>query len=143
MGKRGPKTRALRTAKRPRLTDGWAPPGHLTDEAADAWRHLVGLLRAAGNLARTDPAVVEVYAINVALLREAQAAVTADGIVLQRAGTPVAHPAAAVLNAASMRIKAIAAELGLTPASSKFAADRGEAKQTGWDGLVGLVGTVG
>jgi P27 family predicted phage terminase small subunit len=145
MAKRGPKTRTTRTARpKPAAADGWEPPVYLTGESEAAWRHVVGQLRAAGNLDRTDPTLVECYAVNVALLRRAREAVDSDGVtLLNGAGVPAPHPAVAVMNSATMRIKAIINDLGLCPASSKHAAavGGGEAEQGDkWAGMLGVAG---
>ncbi|QDV34030.1 phage terminase small subunit P27 family [Tautonia plasticadhaerens] len=146
MPTRGPKTKAKAAARRaskapPRGTE---PPGHLADDehAADAWRHLTALLSEAGNLERTDPTIVEAYAINVSMLRTCHEAVARDGpITLNAANCPVPHPAAAMINAATMRLKSICYDLGLVPATSKYAATPTDA--TGpdrWGDLLGVVG---
>lgn len=143
MAKRGPKSKGARTSGP--ATDAnarWEAPGHLDGEARTAWEHLVGLLRAAGNLDRTDPVLVEMYAINVSLLREAQRSIQADGLTMMTAmGTPKANPACAVANAASMRLKAIVEALGLCPATAKYAAAKaGVRSGSKWDGILGVVG---
>jgi P27 family predicted phage terminase small subunit len=144
VARRGPKPRTARTA-RPKATDpaGWEPPGHLAGEAEAAWRHVVALLARAGNLDRTDPTLVEAYAINVDLLRAAGLALSQDGItLLNGAGVPVAHPAVATVNSATMRLKAIISDLGLCPASSKHAAGKADAtpRDSRWAGFFDVVG---
>jgi P27 family predicted phage terminase small subunit len=121
------------------LGASWAAPGHLSGEALAAWNHVVGLLEAAGNLDRTDPVLVETYAMNVAMLRQAQAAVEMDGPTLStERGSIMANPACAILNAASMRIKAIVTDLGLCPAASKKAAGKAAETKSRWAGLIGV-----
>lgn len=144
MPRRGPKPLTPRTARPrpPSAAPAWDPPAHLTGEAEAAWRHVVGLLASAGNLERTDPTLVEAYAINVALLRQAQAEVTTKGaFVPGRFGT-VENPALPTINSATMRVKAIINDLGLCPASSKFAATNASSNPSTaskWDGLLGVV----
>ena len=113
-----------RASGRPSPVDGWGCPGHLTGDARVAWGHLVGLLHDAGNLNRTDPTIVLAYAINYDLLRQAQKAIKAKGaIIADRFGVPREHPAVRVVNAATIRLKGIAYDLGLVPATSKYSAD--------------------
>lgn len=128
------------------IPSAWAPPAHITGQADVAWRHVVGLLAAAGNLDRTDPVLVESYAINVAMLREAQQDVAFRGVTVEfgeeEKKRVKANPACAVINSASMRLKAIAEALQLTPSTSKLASDRGTTDQQGakWAGLLGITG---
>jgi P27 family predicted phage terminase small subunit len=118
----------------------WEPPDHLSDVSREAWRHVVGLLDAAGNLDRTDPMLVEMYATNVAMLRDAQKALEESGAVVEGRWGPLTNPACGVVNMASMRLKAIINDLGLCPASSKRAAGKSEATVANkWDGLLGVV----
>jgi len=140
--KRGPKPKTAPAARRPPAPpSGWEPPESLTGEAEAAWRHVVALLDADGNLGRTDPTLVECYAVNVAILRMAREELQYGLTTLNGAGVPVAHPALAAVNSASMRIKAIISDLGLCPATSKYAADQGGESTTRaedkWGGLVG------
>lgn len=145
MAKRGPKPKTARTARR-RANDVagmWDPPPHLDGEALAAWHHLVALLAAAGNLERTDPILVESYALNVAILRKAREAIDEFGVTqINSKGTSIANPACAVANAATMRLKAIIESLGLCPATSKYAALKsgGSASGSKWDGLLGVIG---
>lgn len=152
MAKRGPKPKTALT-DRPRPSapgddDGrWCVPDHLEgdDEAVKAWAHVVGLLAAAGNLDRTDPVMVEAYAINVSMLRAARHAVVTDGPTVMNGGGGIsANPACAVVNSATMRIKAIVNDLGLCPSTSKYAAapaPHGDQSAGGkWDGMLGVVG---
>jgi len=142
--KRGPKSRkpAQRQPAQARtaLPAGWDCPKHLTGDARAAWKHLVTLLDRVGNLERTDPMLVEAYAINVSLLRAAQQSIKSDGVVIPSPQGPKANPACSAINAASMRIKAIAYDLGLTPATSKYGASTsGSAASSKWDGVLTVV----
>jgi P27 family predicted phage terminase small subunit len=114
MAKRGRKPKQLKPVASQRETrDRWQPPPHLSAVAAWAWSHLVARLEAAGRLDETDPVVVEAYAVNVAMLREAQVAINRDGVVVENGnGTPMAHPACAVVNAATMRLKSLLDGIG-------------------------------
>lgn len=143
MAKRGRKpnlSRAARGIVAP--GDRWDCPGHLSGVAREAWGHLVGLLREAGNLDRCDPTIVEAYSINVALLREAHRALAEDGaIVINGMGAPAPNPAVSMINTATMRIKAICYDLGLVPATSKFSADKavGSSDSSKWGDLIRVV----
>src|SRR4051794_7414369 len=128
MGKRGPKVKPI-TAVRPVSvavsSDSWDCPAHLTGEARVAWDHVVALLDAAGNLGRTDPTLVEAYAVKRAMLRAAHEAIGKDGTTTTNgAGALVLHPAVAIVNSATMRLKAIINDLGLCPATSKYEESR-------------------
>src|SRR3712207_6522699 len=124
MPKRGPKPRVIGRVPGGDFAPPEGPgacPGHLSGDAAWARGHLGALLDAAGNLRRPDRVLLEPYALNLALLRRAYAAIEADGVVLVgRFGRPTAHPACAVLNAATMRLKALVEALGLGPASARY-----------------------
>jgi P27 family predicted phage terminase small subunit len=101
--------------------DGWAPPAHLGDGARAEFTRLVDVLRRLGTLDKTDVRVVEAYATTAALLADATRETAAGAFVIDRFGQTQAHPALAVINSATMRLKALAHELGLTPASSRHA----------------------
>jgi P27 family predicted phage terminase small subunit len=120
-------------------TAGWEPPGHLPPDAVGPWRHLVDKLAEVGNLSRVDPMLIEAYATNVALFRRAQAELSAGKLTSKnRAGTVVVNPACNVVNTTTMRIKAIVYDLGLCPATSKYAAGKGEGETDKWGGLFSL-----
>jgi P27 family predicted phage terminase small subunit len=144
VGKRGPKRKTATAAPRVAADlDGWDAPGHLSDEARAAWHHVVSMLAAKGNLGRTDPTLVECYAVNVALLRQAQAVLALDGPLVVTDGKWSSHPANMLINSATMRIKAIINDLGLCPASSQHAASASHAKpqdESKWSDLLGTVG---
>jgi P27 family predicted phage terminase small subunit len=148
MAKRGRKKRpatAKRAAAEPKAR-GWTCPRRLTGEAAAAWRHVVALLAKNGDLKRTDPTLVEAYAVNVGLLRAAQDQIRLDGPFVASVNGLKAHPATALINSATMRIKAIVVDLELCPSQSKHAKSKGggassePATASKWDGLLGVVG---
>jgi P27 family predicted phage terminase small subunit len=141
VAKRGRKPK--RAALRGTWPAEWSPPKYLSPEARAAWAHLVELLEATGNLERTDPVLVEAYAINVALLRQAQEAIQLDGpTVTTCQGTLIAHPMVSAINSASMRVKSIITDLGLCPAAAKHASGGAQQATPGedkWEGLLGVV----
>ena len=60
--------------------------------------------------------------MNYDLARSAYDQIQADGCTVETdRGNAAEHPAVKTLNAATIRLKAIAVELGLTPASAKTA----------------------
>jgi P27 family predicted phage terminase small subunit len=142
MAKRGRKT-VTKASIKPSNGDSWPVPAHLTGVSADAWSHVVGLLAERGNLDRTDPTIVEAYAINVSLLRAAQYELDRNGMTYTTTNGMVAScPAVAIVNTASMRLRAIINDLGLSPSSSKHAAGKSSAatgRDSKWDGLLGVV----
>lgn len=143
MPKRGPKPRLVGKAPHAAPRGSWEPPAHLTGEAEEAWNHVVALLAEAGNLGRTDPSLVEGYAINRALLRAAHQAIQDRGLIVTNGmGAPAANPACAVVNAATLRLKSIINDLGLCPASARYAAvSSGEAKPDDpWGDLLSITG---
>ena len=104
------------------------PPRWMTVDQGSEWRYLVatapfGVLRAC------DAPVLEALVLAVDTQRRAAERLRDEGDVLYLGrkvgldgtvvaeGTPIPHPALAQLNRASLRVKAIASELGLTPSS--------------------------
>jgi P27 family predicted phage terminase small subunit len=74
-------------------------------------------------LVSTDPRLIELYAMNYDLARSSYDQIQADGCTVESdRGNVVEHPSVKTLNAATIRLKAIAVEIGATPASRKTAA---------------------
>jgi P27 family predicted phage terminase small subunit len=119
MGKRGPKP-GFRARGVPRLA--LPAPKHLKGEALAAWKHVVGMLNDRGTLRKTDPTLIEAYAANKAMLRQAQDALTEGALVVTPGGGLAVNPACSVINSATIRLKAIITEMGLSPASSGLSA---------------------
>src|SRR4051812_18376842 len=121
MSKRGVKARTPENSpkKRAGVAKGSAvPPAHLTGEARAAYQRLAGVLKAAGTLDRTDSTLIEVYAINYALLRKAGDELGRDKLtVTTKRGAVFAHPMIAVMNSTTIRLRGIIGDLGLSPAS--------------------------
>ena len=134
--------RGRKPAKRAAKTvawDGIEAPAYLCLDAQAEYRRLAGVLKAAGTLEKTDPKVLESWAVNVDLLTRAYADIDRDGLTVATPGGGLAsHPSVKVLNSASMRIKAIAAELGLTPASSKYGGGGAQDGANPWEGLLSV-----
>src|SRR5262245_52325754 len=121
-GRREKDTRAAKFAGTHRTSRAdWVAPRHLSEIARAAWDYIVDRLDQHGDLERTDHNVVEAYAVNVSVLRTAQEAIAKDGqYTIGIKGALVAHPAIDDVNAATIRIKSIAYDLGLMPRSSRL-----------------------
>jgi P27 family predicted phage terminase small subunit len=129
------------TARSQRKTAAPTPPEYLGKEAREEYRRLVGVLLAAGSLDQTDSRLIEAYAIQVSMLRDAHRAIAKDGAYIEGShGGTVAHPATNVINTATMRIKGIIEALGLTPASAKHGGANIEPAEDKWGGLLGVTG---
>ena len=95
-------------------------PDYLSDRAKSEYARLVGVLQLRGILGATDPRLIELYAMNYDLARSAYDQIQADGCTVESdRGNLAEHPAVKTMNAATIRLKAIAVEMGLTPASAK------------------------
>jgi len=133
VAKRGPKPKRVRTVSGAKVR--WEVPAHLSDEAVSAWHHVVGLLTEAGTLECTDPILVEAYAINVSVLRAANTMITLVDELDMDDG------AFRLINSATMRLKAIIHELGLSPASNKFSLPVTDgATKDAWSDVLNVVG---
>lgn len=154
MGARGPKPKpaalkllAGNPGKRPigapqrgrRVTKG-APdrPAELTGEAAAEWDRLAPELDVAGLLAVTDRGILAAYCLAYADMLAARDAINRDGRTIK---TPVQtskgkvighkiteHPAARMLERASMRVAKLAEQLGLTASSRQRLEGEGPAE---------------
>src|SRR4051794_39671567 len=115
MPKRGVKARTPENS--PKKPAGVAkgaiePPAHLTGEAKTAYQRLAGVLRSAGTLDRTDSTLIEVYAVNYALLRKAGDELGKKELtVTTTRGACIPHPMIAVMNSATIRLRGIIADL--------------------------------
>jgi P27 family predicted phage terminase small subunit len=97
-------------------------PAYLSERAQAEYARLVGVLERRGLLNATDPRLVELYAMNYDIARLAYEKITTEGATVESdRGNTSEHPSVQTLNAATIRLKAIAVELGLTPASVKAA----------------------
>jgi P27 family predicted phage terminase small subunit len=145
MAKRGVKARTPENS--PKKKAGTArgainPPPHLTDVARSEYRRLAGILKSAGTLDRTDTRLIEMYAVNYALLRRAEEDLDRDGPTHETPrGAFIAHPMIAVMNAATIRLRGIIADLGLSPASSRHGGT-GETEEDddSWGDLLSITG---
>lgn len=148
MARRGPKakTAANSPAARGGAVDwrGVEPSAHLSGAARAEFLRLVELLDGAGTLGRTDPRLVELYAVNYDLLCRARDELDRDGLTQANAkGTLVPHPMIAVLNSATIRLRGLIADLGLTPATSRHSGEGRHNQEEGdnpWAGLLSVTG---
>lgn len=125
MPRRGPKPKTADNSRHAgHGVIGWAdaePPDDLGPEERAVFAGLVETLHAAGTLAQTDPTLVELYAVNKVLLRDARAEVRRDGQTIANSrGVKVPHPALATINSATIRLRAIISDLGLNPATARY-----------------------
>jgi P27 family predicted phage terminase small subunit len=131
MGRRGRKpTKAITFP----LSQEWSIAKRgLTRAARTAFTHYVELLRQKGALQSTDVELVIAAAMTVELRDIAYKQLSRDGIVqTSDRGNIVPHPAEKMHSAACLRLRALDAEMGLTPLSSKAAAPK-EASNRGLD----------
>jgi P27 family predicted phage terminase small subunit len=122
---------------------GARPPAGLSDAAAEEWHEMVALLRSVGCLDRTAPKLVELYAVNSAMLAQARARIDAEGVTTRSStGTVHVHPAVAIVNQATIRLRGLIADLGLAPASTRHAglpaSAGGEDRADPWNGLIAV-----
>lgn len=108
-------------SKKPKMTghvppEAWeSPPDHLTEGAKSEWLKLVSVLSGMGRLGVSDPSMVELYATNVDIAREAYRKVMRDGLTVESdRGNVSKHPLLEAFNAATVRVKSISTALGVT-----------------------------
>lgn len=83
-------------------------PAHLSEQAVKVWDELVADL---GGLPVNRPAF-EAYCVQVARLRDAQARIDREGLVVaDEKGRPVPHPAIVIEKAAQAEIRAWATQI--------------------------------
>jgi P27 family predicted phage terminase small subunit len=92
------------------------------------------MLQARASLSKTDPRLIELYAMNYGLARKAYETIEADGTTVESdRGNVSEHPSIQTLNAATIRLKAIMNDLGLTPSSAKVAGGSRASAPSGYD----------
>lgn len=89
------------------------PPSWLSVEAKKEWRRVMPILIERRILTTADLGSLESYCASIGVMREAQAILNAEGLVLDGKR----HPAFGIMNAAQTTARLCAAELGLTPVS--------------------------
>ena len=121
MARRGPKPKKLATVP---LAQEWSAASRgLSSAARKAFNHAVDLLRQRGAIDKTDVELVIAYAQTVEIRDVAYAQLQQDGVVcVSDRGNTSAHPVEKIHAAACLRLKILAAEMGLTPSSARAGA---------------------
>lgn len=147
MARRGPKPKTETNSKaRPVGSVDWSGvsiPDHLSDRGKAEFARLVEMLRSAGTLNRTDPRMVEAYAINYDMLVKASMDVERDGVTTEnRFGASVPHPALSVINQATVRLRGLINDMGLCPRTSRYVGQPAPKAGDGdpWEGLLNVAG---
>lgn len=93
------------------------PPYYLTGTARYMWRRIVPKIQEQAFVNELDKTMIESFCINYQLLREAYDSLKEEGMHYQTENGWKKNPALQVLDASSKNLRAIGAELGLTPMS--------------------------
>jgi P27 family predicted phage terminase small subunit len=94
-------------------------PGWLPAEAKDIWRKTAAVLKAAGLLSPADAGVLTAYCLAGMEMQQCTATLAVAGLMVESHGQQFPHPLLKTRAAAAGRVKALAAELCLTPAARK------------------------
>ncbi|MFO0957490.1 MAG: phage terminase small subunit P27 family [Isosphaeraceae bacterium] len=146
MAKSGPKARTTSNSAGKKVAGplwaGHRPPAHLSEGALAEFHRVVGALGIVGTLDKTDPRMVELYAINYDLVHRAHRQIDADGLTVETAeGRPILHPLMGVINAATIRLRGLMNDMGLTPASHNLTDPQSEAGPSDpWSGILNVHG---
>lgn len=115
----------------------WVAPDYLTDRGRAVYGWLVGVLREAGRLSRTDPRLIEAYAVNYDLLVTAYEEIKRDGLtVVSDRGNKNPHPLLTAVNQSTQRLKTIITDLGLNPRTYGGAPEPGGDGDDQWGDLL-------
>jgi P27 family predicted phage terminase small subunit len=133
MGRRGPKPtptelKLLRGETRPSRVNLDEPqplpafpevPDHLSDDAKAVWAHVREQMGHTRVIRGADRDILELYCETLARYREASALLERSGFVIKgaRHGDLVRNPLVAMVRDLTVQVRAVAGELGLTPAS--------------------------
>lgn len=93
------------------LKRGPVAPAWLSAEGKREWRRVTPILVERRVLTTADLGALESYCTSVGVMREAQAILNAEGLILDGKR----HPAFGIMNAAQTTARLCAATLGLTP----------------------------
>jgi P27 family predicted phage terminase small subunit len=104
------------------LKRGPAAPSWLSAEAKKEWRRVTPILVERRVLTTADLGALESYCTSIGVMREAQAILAAEGLILDGKR----HPAFGIMNAAQTTARLCAATLGLTPVDRSRPAIRDE-----------------
>lgn len=117
-----PGKRAKRTPSAS-LTPLGEPPAWLPEAAKEIFAELAERLGRAGQAGELDALALADCALCVARVRELEAMVERDGLVIDGRYGPTAHPAARLVRVYRQALQQWARQLGLTPASRPLAGD--------------------
>ncbi|EMF0060375.1 phage terminase small subunit P27 family [Enterococcus hirae] len=93
------------------------PPYYLKGTARSMWRRIVPKIKEQEFVNELDRTMVETFCINYQLMREAYDSLKEEGMHFQTENGWKKNPAVQVLDVSSKNLRAIGAELGLTPVS--------------------------
>src|SRR5580704_6950081 len=118
-GTNAPKVPMMPAAPLPgTLTVAPGPPEWLARDAKCEWRRSAGQLAERGVLTSGDLAMLEAFCAAKGRLVAAERAIKRVGILVTGSkGSPIKNPACSVIAEASATVKALGAQLGLSPAS--------------------------
>lgn len=102
-------------------------PAWLSKDAKAEWNRVAPILTDRRTLTEADLGTLESYCTATGTVREAQRAISRDGLIIETDKGPKRHPAFGIMNAAMTTARLCAAELGLTPVSRSRPAIRDEA----------------
>lgn len=98
-------------------------PSWLPQEGKAEWRRVLPAIRERRTMTTADLGMLEAYCLAAGTVRRAQAAIAADGDLIENdKGDKRRHPAFQTMFQALTESRRLAAELGLTPASRNKAA---------------------
>ncbi|WP_066715919.1 MULTISPECIES: phage terminase small subunit P27 family [Hyphomicrobiales] len=92
-------------------------PSWLPAHAKAEWRRVLPQLVAERKIAAHELGTVESYCLAVATMRQAEAAIAANGLTFESESGPKRRPETTILKENLEAARRLAAELGLTPAS--------------------------
>ncbi len=110
-----------------------SPPKWLPVEAQKEWRRVVPLI--ADRLTDSDYGVVESYVCAVAKVQQCQVILNREGLIIESESGPKSHPACRMQQQATISVRALAAELGLSPKSRRHSSGPAEPESNDWAGL--------
>lgn len=112
-------------------------PEHLTGRVREEYARVAERLHQAGKLDATDPRLIELYAVNYDLVRAAKDELDRDGLTFSTEKGIYPHPMVGVLNAATIRLRGLIADLEGVKPSGDTKPTQGESR---WAGLLSVTG---
>ena len=98
-------------------------PSYLDDLARVEYAKLVEVLAESGNLAKTDPRLIEAYAGNYSLMVRAITELNTAPLVTGDKGRSFVNPLVGIVHNSTQKVRQVIADLGLSPSSAKAVAD--------------------